>query len=185
LSLGIPSLYCSSLLLVLPESCFVWNISQSLLTLLSDFLCICLLCDMSEEFLDDIGDATLEFKYIEFPSSWLWFVVVCVHRGQLFFFSFVGNFGFVLLNAFCDLRLEVVIDSLLAMYLSTYYLKLDWSLVWPIHSFLLYIVGVCSNLVELTFFVLYCCFFILGEELLVHNMKLLSLLSWYLDILVM
>ena len=126
--------------------------------------------------LSDISDATLGFMCLEFPSSWLWFVVVCVHRGGLFFFGFMGDFGFILLYAFGDLRLEVVIDSLLAIYLSTYFLELNWGLVWPFRSFLLYIVGVCYNLVELGFFVLYCYFLMLEEELLIDNMKLLSLL---------
>ena len=144
--------------------------------LLSDFLCNCLWSDVSKELLDDKGDATVAFKSLEFPLNWSWCVLLFVHRGRLFLSGFLGVFGCLLLYAFCDPRLEFIIDSLFAMYLSTDCLKLDWSVAWPIRSFLLYDVGVCSNLVGMVLFILYCCFWMLREELFVDNMKLLSLL---------
>ena len=125
LSLGIASSWCPSLLLVYSESCFVWNIFQSLFILLLDFLCICFLCRISGEILNDICAAILEFICSEFPWNLLWFVFVCVHWERCLFFVLMGEFGFIIFNACGDLRFEVIIDfivSLLAMYLSTYFL---------------------------------------------------------------
>ena len=134
---------------------------------------------MSDELLNDICIATLEFIWSEFPSNWLSFVFVCVHWGRCFFFVLMGEFGFIMSYACDDLRLEVVIGFLFppfAMYLSTYFLNLIWCLVWPFRSFMLCIFDVCGISMELRSFVLCCCLLMLEDELLVDNMKLLSLL---------